>query len=74
MKFKEEEELNNLMVNHQIQRGLSRVSIRKRPQQTKLEKLQMRDRDLKQDLKDKEFQLCCILELLNQSSINNEVT
>ena len=65
--------MTSLMVTHQIQRGLSRVSVRKpKTKQTKHEKLFMRDRDLKQELKDKEFQIKCIQELL-QEEITNEV-
>ena len=41
--------------------------------QTKLDKLNMRHREMIQELKDKEFQLECIQQLLT-NSICNEVT
>jgi len=66
----ENDDMNNLMVTHQIQRGRSRVSIRK--PKNKTEKLVVRERDLKQELKDKEFQVRCIQELLDDD-ITNEV-
>ena len=62
------------MVAHQISRGLSRVSIReKKTGQTRQDKLYIRERELRQDLKDKEFQVKSIKELLI-SNISNEVS
>ena len=61
------------MVAHQITRGLSRVSIREKKSGTsRQEKLYIKERELRQDLKDKEFQLKCIQELIF-SEISNEV-
>lgn len=61
------------MVAHQITRGLSRVSIREKKSGTsRQEKLYIKERELRQDLKDKEFQLKCIQELI-LSDISNEV-
>ena len=67
--------MDALIATHRIQRGLSRVSIRKRKQNemSELEKLQLKSRDLQQELKDKNFQLRCIQQLLS-NDITNEVS
>ena len=67
--------MDTLIATHRIQRGLSRVSIRKRKptEMSKLEQLQLKGRDLQQDLKDKHFQLRCIEQLLDQD-ITNDVS
>ena len=66
--------MDALIATHRIQRGLSRVSIRKRKpnEMSELEKLQLKSRDLQQELKDKNFQLRCIQQLLS-NDITNEV-
>lgn len=67
--------MDTLIATHRIQRGLSRVSIRKRKptEMSKLEQLQLKGRDLQQELKDKHFQLRCIEQLLDQD-ITNDVS
>lgn len=69
------DDMDTLIATHRIQRGLSRVSIRKRKptEMSKLEQLQLKGRDLQQDLKDKHFQLRCIEQLLDQD-ITNDVS
>lgn len=66
--------MDALIATHRIQRGLSRVSIKKRKanEMSELEKLHLKKRDLQQELKDKNFQLRCIQQLLS-SEITNEV-
>ena len=60
------------MVSHQIQRGLSRVSMKRKKATTELEKANLRQRDLVQILKEKEFELQCI-QLLLSKNITEEV-
>merc|ERR1711892_1160191 len=69
------DDMDTLIATHRIQRGLSRVSIRKRKptEMSKLEQLQLKGRDLQQELKDKHFQLRCIEQLLDQD-ITNDVS
>ena len=70
----EQDDMDALIATHRIQRGLSRVSIKKRKanEMSELEKLHLKQRDLQQELKDKNFQLRCIQQLLS-SDITNEV-
>ena len=67
--------MDALIATHRIQRGLSRVSIKKRKanEMSELEKLHLKKRDLQQELKDKNFQLRCIQQLLS-TDITNEVS
>merc|ERR1711935_603597 len=64
------DDMDTLIATHRIQRGLSRVSVRKRKptEMSKLEQLQLKGRDLQQELKDKHFQLRCIEQLLIKTS------
>ena len=70
----EQDDMDALIATHRIQRGLSRVSIKKRKanEMSDLEKLHLKKRDLQQELKDKNFQLRCIQQLLS-NDITNEV-
>ena len=71
----EQDDMDALIATHRIQRGLSRVSIKKRKanEMSELEKLHLKKRDLQQELKDKNFQLRCIQQLLS-TDITNEVS
>ncbi|CAG5085801.1 Oidioi.mRNA.OKI2018_I69.PAR.g11016.t1.cds [Oikopleura dioica] len=75
----EDEDLQEMIVTANIQRGLSRVSIRKprKPAgdvtEEKLADLNLKRRDLTQELKDLEFQLSCITSLLAKEITANRI-
>merc|ERR1712037_221746 len=73
------DDLQEMIVTANIQRGLSRVSIRKprKPAgdvtEEKLADLNLKQRDLLQELKDLEFQLSCITNLLSNGITSNRI-